>query len=104
MMVPRPTMEKELKGEEKDLTDDINNLAKKVKSGLSVRAYGPSSRPTVKIFGETVQRRARAAPRYRTLCPPTVIEYYTDCSHVSSIIHPLNSSIPTASSSSSHWL
>ncbi|KAF9817964.1 hypothetical protein IEO21_03039 [Rhodonia placenta] len=31
MMVPRPTMEKELKGEEKDLTDDINNLAKKSK-------------------------------------------------------------------------
>ncbi|KAH9950985.1 Prefoldin [Amylocystis lapponica] len=31
MMVPRPTMEKELKTEEKDLTDDINNLNKKSK-------------------------------------------------------------------------
>lgn len=30
MMVPRPTMEKELKTEEKELTDDINNLNKKV--------------------------------------------------------------------------
>lgn len=29
-MVPRPTMEKELKTEEKELTDDINNLVKKV--------------------------------------------------------------------------
>ncbi|KAI0931408.1 hypothetical protein AcW1_001185 [Taiwanofungus camphoratus] len=31
MMVPRPTMEKELKTEEKELTDDINNLNKKSK-------------------------------------------------------------------------
>ena len=30
MMVPRPTMEKELKAEEKELTDDINSLNKKV--------------------------------------------------------------------------
>ncbi|CCM03668.1 uncharacterized protein FIBRA_05812 [Fibroporia radiculosa] len=31
MMVPRPTMEKELKVEEKELTDDITNLMKKSK-------------------------------------------------------------------------
>ncbi|GBE77517.1 Prefoldin [Sparassis latifolia] len=31
MMVPRPTMEKELKTEEKELADDLNNLAKKAK-------------------------------------------------------------------------
>lgn len=30
MLTPRPQMEKELKGEEKELTDDINNLQKKV--------------------------------------------------------------------------
>ena len=30
-MVPRKTMEKELKNQEKELTDDINNLNKKVK-------------------------------------------------------------------------
>ncbi|OAX33154.1 Prefoldin [Rhizopogon vinicolor AM-OR11-026] len=31
MMVPRTTMEKELKTQEKELTDDINNLNKKAK-------------------------------------------------------------------------
>ena len=31
MQVPRPTMEKNLKGEEKEITDDINNLTKKVR-------------------------------------------------------------------------
>ncbi|KAH9837327.1 Prefoldin [Rhodofomes roseus] len=31
LMTPRPQMEKELKGEEKELTDDINNLQKKGK-------------------------------------------------------------------------
>ncbi|KZT72962.1 Prefoldin [Daedalea quercina L-15889] len=31
MMTPRPQMEKELKMEEKELTDDINNLQKKSK-------------------------------------------------------------------------
>ena len=30
MMVPQKTMEQELKGQEKELTDDINNLNKKV--------------------------------------------------------------------------
>lgn len=33
MSVPRPQMDKDLKTEEKELTDDINNLTKKV--GLS---------------------------------------------------------------------
>ncbi|OCH88754.1 Prefoldin [Obba rivulosa] len=31
MMVPRPSLESELKTEEKELTDDINNLVKKSK-------------------------------------------------------------------------
>ncbi|KIM88732.1 hypothetical protein PILCRDRAFT_237055 [Piloderma croceum F 1598] len=31
LMVPRTTMEQELKGQEKELTDDINNLNKKAK-------------------------------------------------------------------------
>lgn len=30
LMVPRNTMEKDLKDQEKDFTDDINNLSKKV--------------------------------------------------------------------------
>jgi prefoldin subunit 1 len=30
LMVPRTTMEQELKGQEKELTDDINNMNKKV--------------------------------------------------------------------------
>lgn len=30
MHVPRPTLEKQLKAQEKELTDDINNLNKKV--------------------------------------------------------------------------
>lgn len=30
-MVPRPEMEQDLKGQEKDLSDDINNLNKKVR-------------------------------------------------------------------------
>lgn len=34
MMVPQKTMEQELKGQEKELTDDINNLNKKVSSGV----------------------------------------------------------------------
>ena len=31
MQVPRPEMDKDLKGEEKELTDDINSLTKKVR-------------------------------------------------------------------------
>lgn len=34
MMVPQKAMEQELKGQEKELTDDINNLNKKVTSGV----------------------------------------------------------------------
>ena len=31
MNIPRPTLQKELKGEEKELGDDITNLQKKVR-------------------------------------------------------------------------
>jgi hypothetical protein len=46
MMVPRKTMEKELKTQEKELTDDITNLNKKVKvlssfAGLSLTSCDP---------------------------------------------------------------
>lgn len=34
-MVPRPAMEKDLKKEERELTDDINNLNKKVRGCAS---------------------------------------------------------------------
>ena len=38
MMVPRKTMEQELKAQEKELTDDINNLNKKVGCSVVVQA------------------------------------------------------------------
>ena len=34
MQVPRPVMDKDLKAEEKELTDDINSLMKKVRRKL----------------------------------------------------------------------
>lgn len=37
MNVPRPTMEKNLKAEEKELSDDIKNLEKKVHRNIYVR-------------------------------------------------------------------
>lgn len=37
-MVPRKTMEKELKTQEKELTDDINSLNKKVKCPIVLQA------------------------------------------------------------------
>jgi len=39
MMVPRKTMEKELKTQEKELTDDINNLNKKVKCSVVLQTF-----------------------------------------------------------------
>lgn len=36
MMVPRATMDEKLKGEEKELSDDIANLQKKVRHGSSI--------------------------------------------------------------------
>lgn len=38
MLTPRPQMEKELKAEEKELTDDINNLQKKASSPAVLRS------------------------------------------------------------------
>lgn len=58
MMVPRKTMEEELKGQEKELSDDISNLHKKVGDVLQA---SPLHRPQcflVEIPGKTVQRRA----------------------------------------------
>lgn len=60
-MVPRSTMEKDLKNQERALTDDINSLGKKVTSPLltaefiELHTYSPGQ-----IFGETVQRCAVA--------------------------------------------
>ena len=39
MQVPRPTMDKDLQAEEKSLTDDINNLTKKVCGDLAEHTY-----------------------------------------------------------------
>lgn len=47
MQVPRPTMDKNLQAEEKSLTDDINNLTKKV--------CGNSAEHTYKLIGSCSQ-------------------------------------------------
>ena len=39
MNIPRPTLQKELKGEEKELGDDITNLQKKVRKSLNPSNY-----------------------------------------------------------------
>ena len=60
MLTPRPQMEKELKADEKELTDDINNLQKKVCiSALPTDFNSPVVQ--VQIPGETIQR-----------CPSTI--------------------------------
>ena len=50
MMTPRPVMEKELKTQEKELTDDINNLNKKVLYSVSYTYHplaDPFNRPNI---------------------------------------------------------
>lgn len=39
MQIPRPTMDKDLQAEEKSLTDDINNLTKKVCGNSAEHMY-----------------------------------------------------------------
>lgn len=41
MQVPRPVMDKDLQAEEKQLTDDINNMTKKVSSVCFNGYYAP---------------------------------------------------------------
>jgi hypothetical protein len=60
MLVPRKTMEDELKGQEKELVDDINSLNKKVSQILSGLQSSDHLLP-VKIPGEAIQRRADSA-------------------------------------------
>lgn len=64
-MVPRKTMEEELKGQEKELSDDINSLNKKVST---LRPWLDSFLMhciiIVKILGEAVQRCAKSTSRY----------------------------------------
>ena len=63
MMVPRPTMERQLKAEEKELADDIKNLEKKVRIlSFDVRLLLPA--PSEQIPGETVQRCSGSTPRH----------------------------------------
>ena len=55
-MVPRSTMEKDLKNQEKALTDDINSLGKKVAfSVLGVEFIEPDACSIGQISGEAVQ-------------------------------------------------
>ncbi|KZT08598.1 Prefoldin [Laetiporus sulphureus 93-53] len=55
MMVPRPTMEKELKAEEKELTDDINNQNKKSK--YLEKQFNDAQAQLRDIFQSTSQQR-----------------------------------------------
>jgi hypothetical protein len=56
MMVPRSTMEKDLKSQERALTDDISSLGKKVSSPLLTAEFIEShTRSPGQIFGEAVQ-------------------------------------------------
>lgn len=53
-MVPRKEMEKDLKGQEKELADDIANLTKKVRICLSLLWMSATAHTVVKILGETI--------------------------------------------------
>ena len=66
MMEPRPDMEKSLKDEEKTLTDDLNNLGKKV----WLRSFCPATLRVLtadkgEVSGKAVHRRAKPTTRYR---------------------------------------
>lgn len=66
MNVPRPTLQKELKSEEKEIGDDISSLQKKVRILLSHIGIIRTA-PLVhlgKILGEAVQRCSRAVTGY----------------------------------------
>jgi hypothetical protein len=61
MMIPRSAMEKDLKSQEKALTDDINSLGKKVSSSVLIWDCLNKLCHSGQIPGETIQRRAVAA-------------------------------------------
>jgi len=67
MAVPRPIMEKDLKNEEKGLTDELESLGKKVPL-YPPGSYMHTSRVTaVEVPREAVQRCTVATARYREL-------------------------------------
>jgi len=71
-MIPRSAMEKDLKSQEKALTDEINSLGKKVSSSVLLWYFFNKLRFSGQIPGETIQRRAVAATRHRmSLCYPS---------------------------------
>ena len=63
MNVPRSTMEAELKGQEKELSDDISSLNKKV--GRIIPLLLLLTVRTVEILRETIQRRPSSITRHR---------------------------------------
>lgn len=66
MMVPRKDMERELKNQEKDLSDDITSLSKKVSLGVRVNTLTAHTElPVVEVSGEAVQRCTVTITRYR---------------------------------------
>lgn len=72
-MVPRPEMEQDLKGQEKDLSDDINNLNKKVclitlKHSKLILTYTPQSKYLEKQFNDAQSQLrdiVRMPPHFR---------------------------------------
>jgi hypothetical protein len=64
MHVPRATMEEELKGQEKDLSDDIANLNKKVGFIYHLSESSFTLLPVVEVPGEAIQRCTIPTSRY----------------------------------------
>jgi hypothetical protein len=56
-MVPQKAMEQELKGQEKELTDDINNLNKKVTSSISGSVY------LLTLVSQNISKSSSTMPR-----------------------------------------
>ena len=57
-------MEEDLKSQEKDLSDDIANLNKKVGFYLSLVMHSFTFLPSVEVPREAIQRCTIPAPRY----------------------------------------
>lgn len=70
MMVPRKTMEEELTGQEKELSDDISNLHKKVSDILMASPLHRHHGFLVEVPGKTIQRRAISTSGHCT--PPHI--------------------------------
>lgn len=83
-MVPRPTLQKELKKEEKDLGDDIVALTKKVIL-LDCNLVPLADVIIVKVSGEGIQQRPGPTPRYRAFCYLSIPLHLTNSRYSSKV-------------------